>query len=293
MIFKMKSRLYLLHAIISAAVVLVAAAGCRNERKDNDRDTSSLPEEVRPVAIAIMADSPTAFAAAVNYPLQRPYPLRDVLDSAEMTDYYNVLVDDSLKKVVKEAPDSLWGQCGWRGWTLGDGSWLWIDGGKVYAVNYVSGKENAILDSLRKEEISSLEPSMRGRWIPVLCVVDTIDGSIFRIDSDSVSEAQIYRLAGYNAGSDLTGAPSLVLYGSLDLEGSMGNRFYHFSDSVGNNAEYTPDLMEDSVPEIEVYHKGNPRRYKVKPTYWLDHVGKRHPIDSEHIRPVPDKHRHR
>lgn len=266
----MKPNLHLLPALSVATVCCLAAVSCgRESRNSHDR----LPEEVKPVAIAIMADSPSSFASAVTYPLERPYPLKDVKDSVEMVEYYDVLVDDSLKNTVKEAPDTLWSQYGWRGWTLGDGSWIWIDDGKIYAVNYLSGKEKAMLDSLRKKEISSLEPSLQGSWTPVLCVVDTIGGNIFRIDSDSLTDANTYRLAGYKAGTNLNGKPSLVLYGTLDLQGSMGNRFYHFADSVGNNAEYSPDLIEeDSVPEIEVTHQGNPQRYKVVPTYWLDHI---------------------
>ena len=40
-----------------------------------------------------------------------------------------------------------------------------------------------MLDSLRKEEISSLDPALRGGWTPVVCMIDTIDGAIFRIDT--------------------------------------------------------------------------------------------------------------
>ncbi len=285
----MKSRLYILPALIFA-ILTVTVVSCGNDRKKGVTDPESLPEEVRPVAIAIISDSPAAFSAAVTYPIERPYPLRDIPDSAAMVDYYPVMVDDSLKKVVKESPDSLWNQAGWRGWTLDDGSWIWIDNGKVYAVNYLSKKEHEMLDSLRKEEISSLEPALRDGWIPVLCVVDTLEGNIFRIDSDSIADNRVYRLAGYRTGTDLSGAPSLILYGSLNLEGSMGNRFYHFTDSLGNNAEYTPDVVEDdSIPEIEVIHQGNPKRYKVKPTYWLDHIGKHRVIKHPSLDEKPHR----
>ena len=47
-----------------------------------------------------------------------------------MVAYYPTLIDDTLKKTIEEAPDSTWQEQGWRGWTLYDGSYIWIDNGK-------------------------------------------------------------------------------------------------------------------------------------------------------------------
>jgi hypothetical protein len=253
-------------------------SGCGNKKKK--AELSNLPQEVKPVAVAIVSDSPAAFASVVNYPLQRPYPLKDIKDSAAMVAYYPTLIDDTLKKTIEEAPDSTWQEQGWRGWTLYDGSYIWIDNGKIYAVNYISSREANMLDSLRKEEISSLDPALRDGWTPVVCMIDTIDGAIFRIDTKNdtadYGTTGEYRLAGYSMNIDLSGTPTIVLYGALDLEGSMGNRFYHFSDSVGTRADYSPDIIDDndSVPAIELERNGKIKKFKANPGYWLDHVKK-------------------
>ncbi|MDE6076257.1 MAG: hypothetical protein K2G29_00875 [Muribaculaceae bacterium] len=273
------SKLHILPIFSGALIALSIAAGC--SRADKKTDHTSLPDDVKPAATAIISDSATKFAAAINYPLERPYPLPDIKDSAEMVSYYPTLIDDSIKNIVNTSADSLWIEDGWRGWTLDDGSYMWIDSGKVYQINYVSKRENQLLDSLRNEEISSLEPSLRKGWIPVLCIVDSVSGRIFRIDSDESVTPPQYRLAGYAADSDLSGLPTLVLYGTLDMEGSMENRFYHFEDSVGNSADYSPDIVseEDTMPEIQFSRHGKIDRYKVKRGYWLEHV-KRHHNDS-------------
>lgn len=266
------SKLRILPIISGSLLILSILAGCSKPKAEPDH--SSLPDDVKPAATAIITDSASKFASSVSYPLQRPYPLPDIKDSADMVKYYPTLVDDSLKNMVKTSPDSLWTEIGWRGWTLDDGSYLWIDAGKVYKINYISKRENQMLDSLRNEEIASLDPSLRNGWMPVLCIIDSVSGRIFRIDSDSTVQPPKYRLAGYASGADLSGAPSMTLYGSLDVEGSMENRFYHFEDAEGNQADFSPDLVsdEDTVPEILLVTHGKTKRYKVKQGYWLDHV---------------------
>lgn len=262
--------------ILPAAAILflsgVAFSSCsgNNNRKENCED---LPEEVRPVAKAILKDSPTEFASVVSYPIERPYPLKNVKDSAEMVTYYPTLVDDTIKQVVREAPDTAWHSEGWRGWTIGDGSYFWIDSGKIYEITYLSNKEKNTLDSLQNLEIETLDPSLRAGWVPVGCVQDTISGDIFRIDTQDGTNPPIYRLAGYPNGSDLSGQPAFILFGSLELEGSMGNRFYHFTDENGTTVEYSPDAVSDEEsPIMEMDHKGKAKHYKPKPDYWLDHI---------------------
>lgn len=254
-------------ALLTAMLVLTSCSGKKKRSLDH------VPEDVRPVAEAIINDSPEEFAHVVSYPVTRPYPLRDVKDSAQMVSYYPTLVDGNMKKSVEEAPDSAWQQAGWRGWTLGNGSFFWIDAGKIYDITYVSDREHMMLDSLQKEEISTLEPSLQAGWMPVMCVNDSISGIIFRIDSQDDTNPPIYRLAGYGPDSDLSGEPEIVLYGSLELEGSMGNRFYTFSDDEGTTAIYAPDLSEDDGnPQIEIDKEGMSRKFGVRPDYWLDHM---------------------
>lgn len=270
----MKSRSGFTVVFTTLIVAMFVFSGCDGGKKERMRH-DSLPDEVKVVALAIMNESADTFASNVNYPLSRPYPLKDIRDSAEMVRYYPTMVDDSLKRIISETPDTLWQECGWRGWTNVDKSYIWIDEGKVYEVDYLSNREKSLLDSLRKEEISSLDASLRGGWVPVFCMVDTVDGNIFRIDSDSLPDYTSYRLAGYRVDSNLSAPPSIVLYGTLNTEGSMGIRYYHFTDSVGNGAEYMPDVCgEDSLPSIELYHNGKQKKIYVSPAYWLDHVKK-------------------
>lgn len=253
-------------------VVLVMTAVSCGESGHN-KVAEGLPEDVRPVAEAIINDSPSLFASVVSYPIERPYPLKNVKDSSEMVKYYPTLVDEGMKKAVVESPDSAWTEDGWRGWTLLDGSYFYIDSGKIYEVTYISHREHEMLDSLQNEEIATLEPSLQAGWLPVMCIKDTNSGQLFRIDSQEGTNPTIYRLAGYAPDADLSGAPAFILYGTLELEGSMGNRFFHFSDEEGTTADFSPDMVSvDEDPGMIIDEKGAAHKYKTKADYWLDHV---------------------
>lgn len=263
-----------IHIYYITAMVMTVMTAC-GSRHDNEGALAGVPDDVRPVAQAIADDDATRFASAVDYPLTRPYPLHDIPDSASMVDYYTTLVDDTLRQRITSSADSLWQTDGWRGWTLADGgASLWIDSRRVYQVDYVSGRERQLLDSLRRIEMASLASTLRDGWTPVGCMVDSVSGAVFRIDSRGTADSVAYRLAGYRPGMDLRGEPSLLLYGRCEEEGSMLNRTYHFGDSTSIYAMYCPDGGdEDSIPTIEVNRRGrHPAHYHARPAYWLDRL---------------------
>lgn len=244
-------------------------------------DTVGLPADVKEVVMAVATDDPERFAATVSYPLERPYPLRDVDDAAHMKEYYPVMVDDSLRSVITSAPASDWGGVGWRGWTLRNGEYMWIDG-KLYVVNYVSPREREMIDSLSREEINSLQPELRkGGWRPAFCL--RADGSdmLFRIDErgDSLAADRPYRLAVYRGGETIKGRPAAVMHGVMTIEGSAGVRTFMFEGCDGSQAVYEPDILsEDDMPRINIISaSGKSEVYPVKRVYWRDFLHGKHP----------------
>lgn len=266
---KTSSKTYIMVSLAALSVFPLMSCGHKEEEKVVEH--KELPAEVKPVAEAIIDDSPQKLAAATSFPIERPYPIPNIMDSSQLVSYYPVLIDDSLKNTIRSSADSLWHSEGWRGWTLNEKALLWIDEGTLYAIDYVSKKEHHLLDSLRHEEIATLEPNMQGGWIPVACMVDTVGGAVFRIDTDTLISTNAYRIAGYSRDAELSGTPTILLYGDLELEGTINSRIYHFNDSIGNSATYTPDVAEDdSVPAVELTRKGETRQYYVIPAYWLE-----------------------
>ncbi len=266
----------------------------------------SLPVDVTDIVKAVANDDSVSFSSHVSYPLERPYPLRDIQNEKEMKAYYPVMVDDSLRKVIAKSSSSEWSEAGWRGWTVKDGQYLWIDG-DVYAVNYMSPKEKMLKDSLVKREKASLHAKLRGGWTPEWVMEDVAEGTVYRIDADSASVSTAdpsvitdgtYRLAVYRKGGDLSRHPDRLLRGKRRLEGSAGSLFYYFSDSpikeANDSVEYVIEVYSSETGGPRLYHRERRKElakhsskkqrvnsgsqkdtvvdHELKKVYWLDKV---------------------
>ncbi len=249
------------------------------------------PEELTTLGEQIAAGNAKAFAKACSYPIERPYPLRNIADTASMESYFPVMIDDSIKQVIKSADSSRWHNTGWRGWTLDNGEYLWWDG-DLYAVNYVSAAEKALLKRLADEEMESLAPELRKGWRPYFCLIGVDNGSIYRIDkssADSVSTGSVsdiateannaytdtdctYRLLVYTKNSDLHTAPADSMCGTMNVEGSAGSRRLYFKNRRGHRAEFAMDISDDSSPAIVIVNRNDSASHPVEHVYWRDYL---------------------
>lgn len=297
-----------LKIIASIALVLsvLPVEGCRNRDNSSSTQPSGTPsdsrqpcsgEEELPAELAalgrdIAAGNAKAFAKACSYPIERPYPLRNITDSTSMESYFPVMIDDSIKQLIKSAGRHRWHHSGWRGWTLDRGEYLWWDG-NLYAVNYISSAEKALLKRLADEEMESLAPELRKGWHPYFCLIGVDNGSIYRIDkssvelsSDSIMEASqsteaenaamdadcMFRLLIYPKNSDLHTAPADSLCGTMNVEGSAGSRRLYFRNHRGHRAEFAMDVSDDSAPVIVIVNNSDSVEHPVERIYWRDYL---------------------
>ncbi|MBD5330271.1 MAG: hypothetical protein HDS03_10430 [Bacteroides sp.] len=289
-----------------AAGTIFCGCGSRTSATGTEQDSAamdSLPVDVTDIVKAVATDDSVTFSSHVNYPLERPYPLRDIADEEEMKAYYPVLVDDSLRKVVAQSAPKEWSEAGWRGWTVRDGQYIWIDG-DVYEVNYVSAKEKILKDSLIKKEKESLPARLRSGWLPEWVMEDVEEGTLYRIDADSmalavsgkeISDGGSYRLAVYRKGGDLRKDPERILHGKRRIEGSAGTVNYLFSECPikegSDSVEYVIELYSAETGAPRLHHRAkrkmlakNDKRpekgvsmdtvtdHDLKKVYWLDKV---------------------
>lgn len=229
--------------------------------------SDSIPESVKAFVKAVVTDDSIAFASLVSYPLERPYPLSDILDSAQMVSYYRVLVDDSLKHTVATAGPEDWDEVGWRGWMLKDGSYVWIDE-NVYSINYLSGREVAMLKNLVEEEKESLHQSLRGDITPVGCYTDE-GGKVYRIDMINGKNPETYRLCVYNDATLLRDKPSEQLLGTMLIEGSAGTQVYTFGNKGEITALLEPYQNDREGQQITITRGDSEQTTDLKAAAWL------------------------
>lgn len=269
----------LLTSVATTMVIAVSACGTRaSDGAERTLASDSIPMPVKEFVQAIVDNDSVKFASMISYPLQRPYPLPDINDNIEMKAYYATIVDDSLRTIISSTLPEGWKEYGWRGWSITDGNYVWIDD-KIYDIPYLSVKEQKRLKELQREEIESLTPSMREGWEPETCLLESDNGKLYRIDrrkNAQEGKAGDYRLSIYPQSQPLDSIPKSSIIGIKESEGTELNSIYTFTSPEGTLIFYSEYPEEEpGYSQMEVRSNGKPNQYHhVKKTYWLHHVRK-------------------
>lgn len=264
--------------ILTLILVAGIAVGCGRNRGEQTRPetaveaSGAVSHQVKKIVKAVADDDSVAFAALVSYPLQRPYPLNDINNAKEMETYYSVMVDDSLKQVLSQSKPENWNEYGWRGWSLHEGQYVWVDS-LLYDVPYVSKEERRERKRRCHRELESLAPELQGQWDPVIALLAE-DGKRIRIDVRTgmvPTEEGSLRMVIYERSENIKKLPSKVLSGKLASDGSALTPTYSFTGKRGLKVEWLPEKSESSEQEvIFTYPNGKEESYQVKRVYWLE-----------------------
>ena len=235
-------------------------------------DTLTTGQYHQMILDAIANGDKEMFAEMICYPLHREYPLADIKDKQQMVCYFDTLFDESFRNRVAGLDSNSWEQIGWRGWMILNGE-IW-DTDPCIVINYSSPLEQRHAESLIKKDISRLHPSLRGNWEPFECyLLDGMGNPDFeyeyaRIDvsTDLVSEdgEPVYRLSLFKKESNASDAPTLVLMGNREVEGSMHIVTFYF-DSEEYYICIDPQNVEDGKSYFAMTIKGKTDREYVVP----------------------------
>lgn len=266
--------------IFLALICMVSCGAGNNDTRaaePSEQETEMPRKELKRVMKAFAEGNAQEVASLCIYPIERPYPIKNITDSAAMVVYFPMIADKELRNTMKAGDIAKWWNGGWRGWIFGDPALLSYDDG-IYDISYLSQSEKALRDSLAKVEIESLAPAMRGNWVPVACMLDSVGGVVYRIDRDGNGKADddgIYRLAFYGNKMTLNGMPDGVYTGKMASEGSMQVPVYTFEDSKGDSYVYLGTSQPDE-PNMTITHSGKVKDIYVVPVYWNDFLKVHH-----------------
>lgn len=246
---------------------------------DGDPKVSGSTEHIESIMKSIAYGDAKTLASLTIYPLERRYPLRNIVDSSDMTKRFNQIFDQKFRDRMKSSKASDWHSYGWRGYSYGEDNSLWVYD-SLTVINYYSPQEKALYDQLVKKEMASLHESLRdNHWLPFCCYMDMTDGSIVRVDiraSKAVKDEIFYvrrddqfRMSIYPKGYNLMGKPLLVLNGDVNIEGSANIMDYCFKNGE-TKIKFGDSSFKDGKELLRITKNGKESIHEIKPCYWLD-----------------------
>ena len=261
---------------------------------DGDPKVSGSTEHIESIMKSIAYGDVKTLASLTIYPIKRRYPLRNIVDSSDMTKRFNQIFDQKFRDRMKSSKASDWHSYGWRGYSYGEDNSLWVYD-SLTVINYYSPQEKALYDQLVKKEMASLHESLRdNHWLPFCCYMDMTDGSIVRVDirarkmlkeenlhKDGVAlqypQLQAFKVRGdeefrlsiYPQGTALKGKPQTVMSGYVDIGGSANMMDFVFKN--GNiEIEFGDSFYEEGKQFLMIKKEGKETQHEIESCYWLD-----------------------
>lgn len=261
---------------------------------DGDPQISGSTNNITAIMKSIAEGDARKLASLCSFPLERKYPLHDIVNSSDLIRRFNQVFDHDFRNRMKKSKPSDWHSYGWRGYCYGDSSELWVYD-SLTIINYYSPQEKKLYGQLVKKEMNSLHASLKGNgWYPYLCYKDITDGSVIRIDIRSRKEMkgkkfhkdgvalrypqlqafkirgdEEFRLSIYPKGTALNGKPQTVMNGHVDIGGSANMMDYIFK-SMDTEINFGDSFYEDGKQKIYFKKNGKVSAHEIKHCYWLD-----------------------
>ena len=261
---------------------------------DGDPNVSGSTEHIGAIMKSIADGDTKTLAALAIYPIERRYPLHNIVSPSDMVKRIDLIFDQKFRDRMKSSKASDWHSYGWRGYSYGEDNALWVYD-SLTIINYYSAQEKALYDQLVKKEMASLHESLRGNgWYPFCCYKNLTDGSIVRVDiraretkeeknfhKDGVALAypqlqafkvrgdEEFRLSIYPKGTALKGKPQTVMSGYVDIGGSANMMDYVFKN--GNiEFEFGDSFYEDGKQILMIKMDEKETQHEIESCYWLD-----------------------
>ena len=261
---------------------------------DGDPNVSGSTEHIGAIMKSIADGDTKTLAALAIYPIERRYPLHNIVSPSDMVKRFDLIFDQKFRDRMKSSKASDWHSYGWRGYSYGEDNALWVYD-SLTIINYYSAQEKALYDQLVKKEMASLHESLRGNgWYPFCCYKNLTDGSIVRVDiraretkeeknfhKDGVALAypqlqafkvrgdEEFRLSIYPKGTALKGKPQTVMNGYVEIGGSANMMDYVFKKG-DFKFEFGDSFYEDGKQILMIKKDGNETQHEIESCYWLD-----------------------
>lgn len=221
----------------------------------------------------LIAGNAREAAVAFSYPIERPYPLESIEDSSDFVKYFKEIITEDVAMQLMDVQKQGWTKLKGIGWSCCNGEICSKNGESITTFNLLAKKTQIERDSLKNEEIQSLEASLQKGWNPYQTYYCKKNKMIARVDvSNGESGAMPYRIAIYDRQSDLKLQPTALMYGTMDLQGEASNKYFQFSDNLGNSAELYIDSNDPTLYVLTTVINDSAASVTVTKDFWLKHL---------------------
>ncbi len=212
-------------------------------------------EYINNFKVALESENKNDIAKMVRYPLDRAYPVPEIINENDFINRYEHLFDDKfIDFILKSSTEKDWQYVGWRGIMLNHGE-IWIDyDGKISAINYSTKKEESYKQEILEKMGENIHPSLHNyKFAKVYFETKKFKIRIDQMEDDS------YRYAAWPIEKSTKEEPDLVIKnGKINYEGSGGNHFYTF---INNRYRYEISIsmlgLNDAPPAYLIVYKDN------------------------------------
>lgn len=261
---------------------------------DGDPKVSGSTRHIGAIMKSIADGDAKTLASLAIYPVERRYPLPNIVNSSDMVKKFDLIFDQKFRDRMKSSKASDWYSYGWRGYSYGEDNALWVYD-SLTIINYYSAQEKKLYDQLVKKEVASLHESLRGNgWYPFCCYRNKTDGSIVRVDiraretmeennfhKDGVALAypqlqafkikgdEEFRLSIYPKGLGLNEKPQMTMKGYVEIGGSANMMDYVFK-SESCEIVFGDSFYEDGKQLLMIKKEDKETLHEIESCYWLD-----------------------
>ena len=227
-------------------LLIVCAAFTASTAFANNLNTTET-KDVQTLINLFKTKNITAISNQISYPLQREAPIPSIDNKAEMKQRFTQVFDPQLIQKIANSKTSQWDSVGSRGVML-DGGTLWLNGGKITAVNYSSQAEQQYKKQLTAKQNNGLHTSLKNFKQPTL----QFKTSKFRVRIDELSNGQ-YRYASWGAKQSPSQKPDLIInQGKIIMDGSGGNHHFVFNRGTYQYSVYHNIVGSKETPAIQL-----------------------------------------
>ena len=188
--------------------------------------------------------------------MNKEYLLKKITNRKDFIKYYDVIFDKNfIDLIINSNINDNWQTVGMRG-IMFDNGLLWMDfDGKIYAINYISKKEQKIKNNLIKKDKENLYKELKD-YTTMIGIYKT-EKFVIRINETSSNN---FRYSSWKVGSTLKSKPELIIDDcKIRYDGSGGNHSYICTNNnyvyiVGINIIGTSEIP---LADLTIYKKLN------------------------------------